>query len=110
MWLSIKPAVADFYIGKAKKAEMPSKPFFLEKAWSWDENPETQYMLGATYLDISELNPAARIILLRKALGHAQNCYYANPVNPHYRYLLGAILWRLGRERDSWVFLQDYKK
>jgi len=103
---TIRPVAAEWYAHQSLLGPKESSPYYLTRAFEWDSKPEYQYYLGATYLNLSESNPSASTLLLRKALIHSESALQVEPANDRFRYLEGAILWRLGRIDDARRLIQ----
>lgn len=99
--LALRPVAAAWYCRKADNAPPSSRAYFLSKAVAWHNHPDPLYRLGRAYLNLAEENIAAKRVLLRDALRCSNIILDLDPLNPRYRYLQAAILWRLGRVEDG---------
>ncbi|MFA5139934.1 MAG: O-antigen ligase family protein [Elusimicrobiota bacterium] len=99
--LSLSPAIAQYYTWRAKGCRISAKPYFLERAISWHPEPSCYRQLAATYLELADANPQARLVLLRAGLEQAQKAVQARPYDPRSLQLRAALVWRLGRAGDA---------
>lgn len=107
--LSAYPAIGWWYASKANEAALGgSRAMLLNRAIRWDSRPNYFYLMGSHYLNQAETTSAAgTTVLLREGLVYSSRAFQADPVNPRFRHLQGALLLRLGRFGDAQALLQE---
>jgi len=99
--LSVGPALGSYYVWRARSSPPSVRPFYLTKAISWSDEPRYAYEMGMAYFWLAEANPAAAPLLLRYALRWSGDALRSAPLDPRFRQLYAAVLWRLGHETDA---------
>ena len=103
MALALRPAVASWYRFSAEEDSPASgQAALLAKASAWKADPEFQCRSAqALFAQAETCAPQRRTVLLREGLAHARGAQEAEPYNPGFRQMTGAILSRLGRPGDG---------
>lgn len=85
----------------ASRYPQPSKQYYQVKAAAWEPTLSRRIGLARTYWQLAVDNPPARLLLLRKAVGHSAAALELDPLQADLRRLHAGILANLGRRSDA---------
>ncbi len=98
---AVRPALAADQAYYGARADLASAPFYWTSARRFYPKPEYAYRLADSFMALADRYPAAKNVHLQMALDASRAACEADPLNPAYQALKGAILWRLGRIADA---------